>query len=64
VAGLDSAGGLLLPSFHAVERAGEFHRGAADGADIDSVRGSLLFGAWLPGMSVVFNNAAWFYMKS
>lgn len=38
VAGFDPARGILFPSFHTVERAGEFHRGAADGADIDGVR--------------------------
>jgi ComEC/Rec2-related protein len=26
--------------------------------------GSLLFGAWLPGVAILFNHAAWFYMKS
>jgi beta-lactamase superfamily II metal-dependent hydrolase len=26
--------------------------------------GSLLFGAWLPSVAILFNHAAWFYMKS
>jgi len=34
------------------------------GLALTACAGSLAFGAWLPGLAVVFNHSAWFWMKS